>query len=437
MKISIFGLGYVGTVSSACFADKGHEVVGVDPLFTKVELINSGNTPIIEDDIGSYIRNAYQTGRLRATTDPLEAIVGTDISFICVGTPSKDNGDLNLGFVQRVCEHIGSALARKDEWHLVVVRSTVLPGTMRSTIIPILEKTSGKVAGKDFGICHNPEFLREGSAVFDFFHPPKTIIGGENEKSLDVLASLYADLEAPIITTSFEISEMVKYVDNVWHGLKVCFANEIGNICKSLRIDSHKVMDIFCKDTKLNISPSYLKPGFAFGGSCLPKDIRAFRYTAKRLDTEIPIIDSILTSNFLQIERALKIIVSQAYKNIGVLGFSFKSGTDDLRESPMVELIERLIGKGYFLKIYDKNVRLASLIGANKEYILNKIPHVSKLMVDEIESVIRHADMIIIGNSDEAFSECIKKYGKEKKILDLVRLDNLTWNKNNYDGICW
>ena len=437
MRISIFGLGYVGTVSSACLADQGHEVIGVDPVSVKVDLINRGETPIIEKDIGRLIGRAREAGRLRATSSPEEAVSASTISFICVGTPSQDNGNLTLTFVQRVCEHIGRAIAKKTEWHLVVVRSTVLPGTMRSVVVPTLEQSSGKKAGRDFGVCHNPEFLREGSAVWDFFNPPKTVIGSEDPSGCDTLASIYENIDAPLFRTNFETSEMVKYVDNIWHGLKVCFGNEIGNLSKSLSIDSHEVMDIFCRDTKLNISPSYLKPGFAFGGSCLPKDIRALCYTAKSRDVELPIINSILPSNRLQVEKALKMVISQNQKKIGILGFSFKAGTDDLRESPMVELIERLIGKGFDLKVYDKNVKLASLVGANREYILNRIPHISKLMVDSIDEVVDHADVIVIGNADEAFSREFGSSEKSVKILDLVRIKGMDIKKGGYDGICW
>jgi GDP-mannose 6-dehydrogenase len=437
MDISIFGLGYVGTVSSACFAKQGHHVIGVDPVPVKVELINNGETPIIEKDIGQLIKQAKETGRLEATNDSDHAVAHSSVSFICVGTPSQDNGNLSLTYVQRVCEDIGKALAKKEQWHLVVVRSTVLPGSMHKVVLPVLEAASGKKAGRDFGVCHNPEFLREGSAVHDFFNPPKTVIGQMDQSGGDTLASLYHGIDAPLIRTTFEISEMVKYVDNIWHGLKVGFSNEIGNFCKSMQIDSHKVMDIFCQDTKLNISPSYLRPGFAFGGSCLPKDIRALNYAAKSLDLELPIIKSILPSNAFQIDKALKMIMMLNQKNIGVLGFSFKAGTDDLRESPMVELIERLIGKGYNLKVYDRNVRLARLVGANKDYILNRIPHISKLMVDSVADIIDHADTIVIGNSDDEFSRDLKTPGKNIHIVDLVRIKDIEVQQGGYDGICW
>jgi GDP-mannose 6-dehydrogenase len=436
MKISIFGLGYVGSVSAACLANDGHQVIGVDPIDVKTGMINNGKSPIIEKDIGTLTEKAVQNGTLSATGNTAAAIAGSEISFICVGTPSQLNGNLDLKYVRRVCEDIGKVLKTKAEFHLVVVRSTVLPGTMRNVVIPILEECSGKTVGKEFGVCHNPEFLREGTAVHDFFHPPKTVIGQDNAAGGDILASIYAKITAPLIRCDIEVSEMVKYVDNVWHALKIGFANEVGNFCKEQAIDSHKVMEIFCQDRKLNISPSYLKPGFAFGGSCLPKDIRAFSYKAKNLDLEIPIIGSILTSNSFQVEKGLRMITAKDKRRIGILGFSFKAGTDDLRESPMVELIERLIGKGYDLKLYDRNVRLAGLIGANKDYILNRIPHISKLMVDSAAEVMAHAEVIVIGNADGEFEAALKNRNPDQQVIDLVRIEGSAGTAG-YDGICW
>ena len=436
MKISIFGLGYVGSVSAACFANEGHQVIGVDPIGVKTAMINDGKSPIIEKDISPLTKKAVQKGKLRAIYDTVEAIENSEISFICVGTPSQLNGNLDLKYVRRVCENIGKALKNKDEFHLVVVRSTVLPGSIRDAVIPILEEYSEKTSGREFGVCYNPEFLREGTAVQDFYHPPKTVIGQDNSNSGDLLASIYEKIDAPLIQCEIEVSEMVKYVDNVWHALKIGFANEVGNFCKNQSIDSHKVMDIFCQDKKLNISSSYLKPGFAFGGSCLPKDIRAFRYKAKMLDLELPVINSILNSNNLQIERALSMITSKEKRKIGILGFSFKAGTDDLRESPMVELIERLIGKGYDLRLYDRNIRIAGLIGANKDYILNRIPHISKLMVDLVIDVIAHADVIVIGNADQEFETISNDFRTDQYVIDLVRLQNAP-EVSGYDGICW
>jgi GDP-mannose 6-dehydrogenase len=437
MRISIFGLGYVGAVSAACLAKEGHEIVGVDPNRSKVDLINQGKTPIIEKDIGELIAVTVGQGNLRATTEVDDAIATTEMSLICVGTPSQLNGSLDLKYVRRVCEEIGASLKDKNDYHVVVARSTMLPGSMRLVVLPSLEQTSGKVAGKDFGVCNNPEFLREGTAVYDFYNPPKTVIGEIDERSGVMLESLYEKMDAPLLRTEIEIAEMVKYTDNVWHALKVGFANEIGNICKELCIDGHKVMDIFCQDTKLNLSPYYMKPGFAFGGSCLPKDVRALGYKGRSLDLDLPIINAILPSNQNQIERGLKMIMGKGSKKVGILGFSFKAGTDDLRESPIVEMIERLIGKGYEIKLYDRNVNMAKLVGANRDFILNHIPHIAELMVDDIDTVINHADVIVIGNGDSEFKYVPGNLPQGKQVIDLVRIIPDVSQEGKYDGICW
>ena len=437
MKIGIFGLGYVGAVSAGCLAKDGHSVIGVDPYQPKVDLINAGKTPVIEKDIGEIMGKAVADGLLRATQDIGEAVSGSEISLICVGTPSQLNGSLDLKYVRKVCEEIGAALREKDDFHVVVARSTMLPGSMRAVVIPTLEEYSGKKVGSDFGVCNNPEFLRESTAVYDYYNPPKTVIGETDQKAGDLLASLYVHLDAPLVRTSVETAEMVKYTDNVWHALKVGFANEIGNICKSVGIDGHEVMDIFCKDTKLNLSPYYMKPGFAFGGSCLPKDVRALTYKARSVDIDTPILNAIMPSNRYQIERGLAMITEKARKKVGVLGFSFKAGTDDLRESPLVEVIERLIGKGYDIRLYDKNVKIASLVGANKDYILNHIPHISRLMVDSIEAVLDHADTLVIGNGEEEFRDIPQRVSEGQVIVDLVRIAEGRSVEGKYDGICW
>ena len=437
MKISIFGIGYVGAVSAGCLANEGNQVIGVDPVRAKVDLINQGRSPIIEKDIGEHIAEGVRTGQLRATTNAEKAVRKTEISFVCVGTPSQPNGNLDLKYVLRVCEGIGLAIREKANRHMVVIRSTTLPGTMREKVIPTLEKFSGKTAGKDFGVCNNPEFLREGTAVHDFFNPPKIVIGETDSFSGDLLALLYEKLDAPLIRTDVETAEMVKYVDNCWHALKVGFANEIGNICKEIGADSHKVMDIFFQDTKLNISPYYMKPGFAFGGSCLPKDLRALNYKARSLDLNLPILNAILPSNTLQVERGLQMIMARSSRKVGVLGFSFKAGTDDLRESPMVELIERLLGKGYDIRIYDGNVNLSKLVGANRDYLLNCIPHISKIMVDNIDRVLTHADTIVIGNGSPEFRNILDRIREGQVIIDLVRIGESRSDGDRYNGICW
>jgi len=437
MKISIFGLGYVGAVSAGCLGREGHTVVGVDPNQTKVDLINAGKTPIIEKDIGEIIARSVADGLLRATTDVSAAVAATDLSIICVGTPSQLNGSLDLQYVRRVCEEIGSVLKKTDHYHVVVARSTMLPGTMREIVIPTLECFSGKVAGIDFGVSNNPEFLREGTAVYDFYHPPKTIAGATDERSADMLMSIYQNLPGPMIRTDIETAEMVKYTDNVWHALKVSFANEIGNISKAVGIDSHKIMDIFCQDTKLNLSPYYMKPGFAFGGSCLPKDVRALTYKARSLDVDVPVLNAIMSSNQQQVERGLSMIMEKDKKKMGILGFSIKAGTDDLRESPVVELIERLIGKGYDLRLYDRNVNIASLVGANRDYILNHIPHIARLMDDNMGKVLSHAEVIVIGNGSKEFSQLPGNLHDDQILVDLVRVQDKKSEPGRYDGICW
>jgi GDP-mannose 6-dehydrogenase len=438
MKISIFGLGYVGAVSAGCLAQAGHTVVGVDLAQVKVDLINDGKTPIIEKDIGELIAEAVRAGRLSATTSVDEAIEGSEVSWICVGTPSELNGSLDLRYVRRVCQQIGAALKKKKDFHVVVARSTMLPGSMRNVVISTLEQSSGKKAGVDFGVCINPEFLREGTAVYDFYHPPKTVIGEMDKKSGNLLQSIYAELSAPLIRTDIETAELVKYTDNVWHALKVGFANEIGNIAKQLGLDGHKVMDIFCQDTKLNLSPYYMKPGFAFGGSCLPKDVRALTYKARSVDLDLPILNAILPSNERQIERGVRMVIEKDNRKVGILGISFKAGTDDLRESPLVELVERLLGKGYELRIYDRNVRLASLVGANRDYILNRIPHISKLMVESMDEVLAFGETLVIGNGAAEFQGVVDRLRPGQVVVDLVRIaPQQRSNPGRYEGICW
>jgi GDP-mannose 6-dehydrogenase len=437
LNISIFGLGYVGTVSAACFAKEGHLVVGVDPAQAKVDLINKGLPPIIEKDVGEMIAAAAAQTRLRATTDARDAVLNSEVSLICVGTPSQLNGSLDLRYVRRVCEEIGSALKEKPAFHVVVSRSTVLPGTTDEVVIPTLEESSSKRSGVDFGVCLNPEFLREGTAVHDFHNPPKTVIGATDSRSESVVATLYAHLDAPVVRTDIRTAEMVKYTDNVWHALKIGFANEIGNLCKAQGIDGHRVMDIFCADTKLNLSAYYLKPGFAFGGSCLPKDVRALTYRAKRLDVEVPILSAILPSNEKQVERGLGMILSKGHRRVGVLGYSFKAGTDDLRESPMVEIVERLLGKGYNLALYDRSVNIAALTGANRDYLLNHIPHISRLAVASVEEVLTFAQTIVIGNGSAEFRGIEERLTESQVVVDLARALDPSKMRGGYDGICW
>ena len=438
MRVSVFGLGYVGSVSAAAFADDGHDVVGVDVVQDKVNAVNEGRSPIVEPGLADLLRRGVDTGRLRATTSTEDAVRSTDLSLICVGTPSRKNGSLDLTYLTRVCEEIGQVLRDKDDYHVVVVRSTVLPGTTHGTVIPVLEAASGKKYGDGFGVSVNPEFLREGTAIRDFAHPPLTLVGHNHAADAAPTKALYQNIEAPLFSATIRVAEMIKYTSNTWHAVKVVFANEIGNLCKRLGVDIHEVMDIFCQDTKLNLSPYYLRPGFAFGGSCLPKDVRALQYRAKELDLEMPLVASVLASNHQQVEHAIDRIVETGRKKVGLLGFSFKADTDDLREAPMVILAEALLGKGFELSIYDRNVSMARLVGANKQYITEQIPHLSRHLCESIDQVIDQSEVIVIGNASPEFPEAVTRCRPDQVIVDLVRLP-LDFSRVNaqYDGICW
>jgi len=438
MKVSVFGLGYVGSVSAAALADDGHEVVGVDVVADKVNAVNEGRSPIVEPGLPDLLRRGVDAGRLRATTSTEDAVHATDLSLICVGTPSRKNGSLDLTYLERVAEQIGEALKDKDGYHVVVVRSTVLPGTTHEIVIPALERTSGKKYGTGFGVTVNPEFLREGTAIHDFRHPPLTLVGHNYQSDANPTRALYSGVDAPVEATTVRTAEMMKYASNAWHALKVTFANEIGNVCKRVGIDSHEVMSIFCKDEKLNLSSYYMKPGFAFGGSCLPKDVRALQYRAKEVDLEIPVIQSILDSNQLQIQHAIDQIVDTGRKRIGLLGFSFKAGTDDLRESPIVILAESLLGKGYSLCIYDRNVSLARLVGANKDYINRQIPHLSSLLTESLDELLEKSEVIVVGNTAPEFGDALTRTRPDQVVLDLVRVKTPREQiPAEYQGICW
>lgn len=437
-SVSVFGLGYVGCVSSACFAREGHTVVGVDVNPTKVALVNSGRSTIVEDGIAELVSQMVASGRLRATTSVAEAVSATDISLVCVGTPSAANGALDLSYVERVCVEIGEAMRSKPAFHTIVIRSTVLPGTVHGVAAPALERGSGKRAGVDFGVCSNPEFLREGTSIKDFFDPPFTLIGADSPAAAAAVAGLYAGLEAPVHIVAVRVAEMVKYACNCYHGLKVGFANEIGNICKALDVDSHEVMRIFCEDRKLNVSAAYLKPGYAFGGSCLPKDLRAVTHKARELDIETPILRATLESNRRQIERAFTMIQKAGSRRIGMLGLSFKPGTDDLRESPLVLLIELMVGKGMDLAIYDRDVSEAQLIGANKDYIEGEIPHIWSLMRATAREVIAYGDVVVVGNATGEIRALGETAFAGKTVIDLARLfGRRPEGSLGYDGICW
>jgi GDP-mannose 6-dehydrogenase len=438
MRVSVFGLGYVGSVSAASFAADGHEVIGVDVSPEKVASVNEGRSPIVEHGLDELMREQSARGALRATTSAAEAVAASDVSLLCVGTPSRRNGSLDLTYLGRVCEEIGDALRATPSYHVVVVRSTVLPGTTNDLVIPTLESRSGKIYGEGFGVSINPEFLREGSALRDFRQPPLTLVGHNHAADAAGTVALYTGVDAPLVTTSIRTAEMIKYTSNAWHALKVCFANEIGNLCKRLEVDSHDVMDIFCRDQKLNLSPYYLKPGFAFGGSCLPKDVRALQYRAKEVDLSMPVLQAILPSNQLQIQHAIESVLETGLKRIGLLGFSFKAGTDDLRESPIVILAEALLGKGCSLRIYDRNVALAKLVGTNKDYIERQIPHLSSLLCDTVDDVLDGSDVIVVGNAAPEFRDALTRTRTDHIIFDLVRIGtDLSRVAGDYRGICW
>jgi GDP-mannose 6-dehydrogenase len=435
MRINIYGLGYVGCVSAACLANLGHNVTGIDIDDMKLNILNQGLSPIVEPGLQEAIHRALTSKRLQVMADHIGP---AEVSMICVGTPSNGNGSLRLEHVLKVTEQIGDRLRDLDFYHVVIVRSTVLPGTVSETIIPILEKRSYKTAGPDFGVCMNPEFMREGTAIADFYKPIFTLIGALDERSGSVVEGIYNNIKAPVIHTGIKVAEMTKYVCNAFHALKVTFANEIGNICKRLDIDSHEVMEIFCMDRKLNISPSYFKPGFAFGGSCLPKDMRAILYRANQLDLEPTLLRAILASNSKQIDMAFDMVKKTGKKRIGVLGLSFKNGTDDLRESPIVDLIERLIGKGYEVKIYDNDITFAKVFGENKRYIEFVIPHIACLIEESVQQVIDNTDLIIVGKNNPEFADIITSFDKGKTVIDLVRvLSDSGKYHGNYEGICW
>jgi GDP-mannose 6-dehydrogenase len=437
MNVSIFGLGYVGTVCAACLAQRGHSVIGVDVNAAKVDAINSGVAPIVEPEIDLLIRDGRQSGRLRATGSPVEAILSSDVSLVCVGTPSQPNGRLDLTYLTRVSEEIGAALRTKASPHVVVFRSTVLPGTTEDCLLPILEKHAGRSERRGLNVCYNPEFLREGSSVHDFNHPPKIVVGEREESSGSLVLQLYSGIQAPVVRAPIRVAEMVKYTDNAFHALKISFANEIGNLCKKMGVDSHEVMDIFCRDTKLNLAPAYLKPGFAFGGSCLPKDLRALAYEAKRFDLESPVITAILRSNAYQIRLGVEKILEHGKKSVGFLGMAFKPNTDDLRESPLVNVIETLLGKGYRIRIYDHSVSLSRLVGANRRFIDEHIPHLSSLLVENIETLVAQSDVIVIGYQAPEFAAALKHLHSGQIVIDLARVARVVETAATYDGICW
>lgn len=435
MTVSVFGLGYVGCVSIGCLAKNGHQVIGVDVSATKVEQINAGKATIVEKDIDGIIREQREAGNISATTNAAEAVHRSEISIIAVGTPSSDKGHLNLAHIFDVAEQIGGALKEKEGFHIVVIRSTIMPGTC-DKVAGIIASVSGKERNFHFALVDNPEFLREGSAVHDYYNPPLTLIGSDNKEAAQKVAKLYEMLPGEIVITDLAVAEIMKYVNNSYHALKISFANEVGNICKELNIDSHEVMNIFCKDQQLNISPYYFKPGFAYGGSCLPKDLKGLQTLAHDLYLTVPVIDSIHKTNEIQIQRTIKLVFKYWNKKLGFLGLSFKAGTDDLRNSPAVEVIEALLGKGCDIRIYDKNINVSLLTGTNKEFINSKIPHLSSLLTTDAEELIKNSDVIVINTKEKEFSDLLRN-ASDKVIIDLVNLNDEVKLFPGYTGVNW
>jgi len=439
LSVSVFGLGYVGSVSAACFASMGHKVIGVDVSRAKVEMMGSGRTPIVEARMSEMVAQAHKAGLLQATTDATAAVLNSEVSFVCVGTPSLKNGKLDLSHIEHVAREIGAAIRKKNSPHVFVLRSTVLAGTTETVVLPVLEKESGKKCGQDFTVCYNPEFMREGSAVVDFLNPPYTILGASDTNHLAPLRELYKDTPGTLYETTIPVAEMVKYFSNCYHAVKVGFANEMGTMCKHLGVDAHAVTKIFTSDTKLNISPAYLSPGFAFGGSCLPKDLRAITYKAKELDLKLPLLESLMPSNAEHVDRAVEMVLNTGKKKIAQLGLSFKAGTDDLRESPQVQLIKRLMGEGLEVKVWDEDVSLGRLAGSNRQYIEEVIPHIGSVLSADLEDVMRTAEVVILGNKSASKSQLAKVLRPEQIVIDLIHLDRTKRPEGakTYEGICW
>ncbi len=436
MKISIFGAGYVGAVSAACLVKEGHHVMAVDPDPNKIGPLMAGKSPIIEPGLEDLIREGVSSGRLTATSDAQAAIMSTDLSLICVGTPSLPDGNLNTEYLKRVAEEIGAALKLKNTFHSVVVRSTCLPGTTDSVVVPALEAASGMKASEDFGIAYLPEFLRESTAIKDYYDPGVIVFGASDKFTLDRLAEIHAPLKRPKFVVDIKTAEGIKYTNNAWHALKISFSNEIGNILSKAGIDSHVALEILCADDRLNISKAYLTPGFAFGGSCLPKDLRALISMSRRQGTPAPLLEATLSANEVQINRAYSLIANQGSRKVGIVGLSFKPDTDDLRESPLVELAERLYGRGYQIKIFDPNIRLNRLTGANESFVRARLPHLAELLNEDIESIFEDSEIIVVGNRAE-MNGTLDRVRPETRIIDLVRVDKSLRSQGNYHGICW
>lgn len=438
MKISIFGLGYVGAVSLACLARDGHEVIGVDVDPDKLKLIREGRTPVVEEGMVDLMATVAKSGRVSVTTDASGAINGSDLSFICVGTPSAANGSQDQSALMRVTQAIGAALKTKGKSHLIAYRSTVVPGTVEETLTPLLEAQSGKRVGEGFEVVFQPEFLREGSSIRDYDSPSFTIVGAGRPQAAELLRALFGHLPGNFFTTSIRAAETIKYCCNNFHALKITFANETARLCEALGVDAFEVMDLVCKDTRLNISPAYLRPGFAFGGSCLPKDLRATAYLAKMNDVELPLHASLLSSNRIHLDLAISKVLASGCRSVGMLGLSFKTGTDDLRESPLVAMAEYLIGKGIALRVYDPEVHLSKLLGANRRYIEEHLPHIGSLLDPDIANVIGNSELVVLGLNDKRVTDSLRQHARaDQTVVDLVRIPEVDRPQGKYIGMCW
>jgi GDP-mannose 6-dehydrogenase len=438
VRVAVLGLGYVGCVSAAGLSRQGHTVIGVDVNAGKVDAFRDGRSPVVEPGVGELLGAARRLGRLQASSDARLAVQGSDASLICVGTPSNGNGGLHLRYVENVCRDVGAGLAAGQAYHVVVVRSTVLPGTVEGTVFPLLEQHSGRRAGVDFGVCVNPEFLREGSGLHDYDHPSQVIIGELDARSGDVVQQLYTLVDAPVVRTTIQTAEVVKYVSNAFHALKVAFANEIGNLCKAHEIDGREVMRIFCQDRQLNISPAYLMPGFAFGGSCLPKDLRALLHRARERDLDCPVLRAVVQSNQEQIRRGIELVERTGRKRVGVLGLSFKAGTDDVRESPVVPLVETLVGRGYRVHVYDEKVEPDRLVGANRTFLERELPHIASLMRPSVDEVVAEAEVVVVANGCPTFRRVPRLMREDQVLIDLVGTARSEGDvRGGYEGICW
>jgi GDP-mannose 6-dehydrogenase len=436
MKVSIFGMGYVGAVTSGCLVRDGHTVIGVDPNERKLDFIRQGKAPILEEGVEDLMREAADSGRLTVTDSCEEAVAQSDLSLVCVGTPSAPDGSLGLMYVTKVCEEIGQAIAKKDGKHTVVIRSTVVPGTTLKVLKPILEEHAGGKAGEKFGLAMNPEFLREGTSIKDFYAPPYTVVGTDDEDVFKQVCDLYSKSGGAELRCTIPAAESIKYACNLFHATKITFANEVGTVCKAAGVDSREVMEIVCQDTKLNISDKYMKPGFAFGGSCLPKDMRAFSSVGRANNTPVAMFDAILDSNQDQINRAAERIMALGSRQIAMIGVSFKEGTDDLRESPLITLAEILIGKGYDLAIYDPNVEYASLFGSNKRFIEQALPHLKRALVSA-EVALKHGKTVVFGHNHEVYKPLISDIREDQDVFDLVGMCGPDEVKGSYEGLYW